>query len=59
MFPSEVEPLKKQYTDQYVAVDAAQPELARFRGQVGRVKTINMNGRALVEFDADNNRKPA
>ena len=25
--------------------------MARFRDTVGRVKTVNMNGRALVEFD--------
>lgn len=46
----EVEKLKQQYTDQYVVVDATRPELARFRGSVGRVKTVNMSGRALVEF---------
>lgn len=43
--------MKRQYTDKYVVVDAARPELARFRDVVGRVKTVNMNGRALVEFD--------
>lgn len=56
MLPEEVEKLRQQYTDQYVKVDAGQPELARFRDFVGQVKTINMNGRALVEFDGDNNR---
>ena len=50
LFSESVEALKLQYTDKYVAVDAACPELARFRGAVGQVKTVNMNGRALVEF---------
>ena len=46
-----IEQLKKQYTDKYVVVDESRPELLRFRGQTGLVKTVNMNGRALVEFD--------
>jgi hypothetical protein len=46
-----IEKLKKQYTDKYVVVDASVPELARFRAAVGQVKTVNMSGRALVEFD--------
>jgi hypothetical protein len=56
MHHEEVERLKRQYTDQYVVVDAGRPELARFKDVVGQVKTVNMSGRALVEFDADNNR---
>ena len=56
MLSQEVERLRQQYTDQYVVVDAGRPELARFKGAVGRVKTVNMSGRALVEFEADNNR---
>lgn len=51
-----VERLKQEYTDRYVVADASRPELARFKGQVGQIKTINFNGRALVQFDADNNR---
>src|SRR5207249_979348 len=51
----QIEKLKQRYTDQYVVVDASQPELARFQGFTGRVKTVNMSGRALVEFDAWNN----
>jgi hypothetical protein len=50
MFSDSVETLKTQYTDKYVKVDASRPELARFRDVVGQVKTVNMNGRALVEF---------
>jgi hypothetical protein len=50
MFSDTAETLKSQYTDKYVKVDASRPELARFRDVVGQVKTVNMNGRALVEF---------
>ncbi|MCC7085524.1 MAG: hypothetical protein IT427_11005 [Pirellulales bacterium] len=46
-----IEQLKQRYTDKYVVVDATVPELARFGNAVGLVKTVNMNGRALVEFD--------
>jgi hypothetical protein len=45
-----IEALKREFTDKYVVVDASRPELARFDGQVGVIKTVNMNGRALVEF---------
>jgi len=51
-----VEKLKREYTDQYVVVDEQRPELRRFKGMTGTVKTVNMNGRALVEFDGNNNR---
>ena len=44
--------LKQDYTDKYVVVDGTQPELARFKGITGQVKTVNMSGRALVQFDA-------
>jgi hypothetical protein len=55
MIFEQIEQLKRQYTDKYVIVDERRPELARFRGQTGTVKTVNMNGRALVEFDAAEN----
>jgi hypothetical protein len=45
-----IEKKKREYTDKYVVVDASQPELARFKDIVGQVKTVNMSGRALVEF---------
>lgn len=45
-----IDELKRKYTDKYVVVDGQQPELARFRDTYGTVKTINMGGRALVEF---------
>lgn len=47
--------LQRQWTDRYVTVDAARPELKRFSGMTGVVKTVNFSGRALVEFDANNN----
>jgi hypothetical protein len=54
VFP-EIEKLKQEYTDKYVEVVPGVAELARFGGHVGQIKTVNMNGRALVEFDAWNN----
>ena len=50
-----IEQLKTQFTDKYVVVDEGRPELRRFGGMTGMVKTVNMSGRALVQFDADNN----
>ncbi len=46
----QIEELKNKYTDKYVVVDQGRPELARFRDTYGTVKTVNMSGRALVEF---------
>lgn len=46
-----IEKLKQEYTDKYVVVDGSRPELRRFNDMTGVVKTVNMNGRALVEFD--------
>jgi hypothetical protein len=44
------EALKREWTDQYVEVNPDRPELARFRGIVGRVVTVNRNNKALVDF---------
>jgi hypothetical protein len=44
------ENLKREWTDQYVKVNAARPELKRFDGMVGRVITVNCNQKALVDF---------
>jgi hypothetical protein len=52
---NQAEKQKRELTDKYVVVDATVPELMRFGGHVGQVKTVNMNGRALVQFDAWNN----
>ena len=51
MLSERIEKLKQQYTGQYVVVDGQRPELARFADICGRVKAVNMNGRALVQFD--------
>ena len=50
MFTEQIEKIKQEYTDKYVVVDGSRPELARFSDLVGQVKTVNMSGRALVEF---------
>ncbi|MFV1964810.1 MAG: hypothetical protein ACC628_05265, partial [Pirellulaceae bacterium] len=50
-----IEKLKCEYTDKYVVVDDSRPELRRFGGRTGTVRTVNVNGRALVEFDGLNN----
>ena len=50
-----IEQLRQEYTDKYVVVDDQQPELRRFCGMTGIVKTVNMSGRVLVQFDGNNN----
>ncbi len=45
-----LEALRREWTDLYVEVNAERPELARFKGIVGRVVTVNYNGRALIDF---------
>jgi hypothetical protein len=45
------EQLKQQWTDKYVVVEQDVLELRRFVGLTGLVKTVNMSGRALVQFD--------
>ena len=47
----QAELLKKQYTDKFVVVKSGAPELKRFQGLTGVVKTVNMSCRALVMFD--------
>ena len=44
------ERLKREWTDRYVTVNPDRPELARFRGIVGRVITVNYNNKALIDF---------
>ena len=56
MLSERIEKLKQEYTDKYVVLDGDRPELARFQGMIGQVKTMNFNGRALVEFDGNSNR---
>ncbi|MBM4022641.1 MAG: hypothetical protein FJ284_10470 [Planctomycetes bacterium] len=50
-----IERLKSEWTDKFVVIDSSAPELARFAQATGVVKTVNMNGRCLVEFDQYNN----
>jgi len=42
--------LKREWTGRRVTVESTAPRLARFRGRTGEVKTVNQNGRALVQF---------
>lgn len=42
--------LRKHWIDQYVKINDSRPELKRFTGIVGRVVTVNYNGKALVDF---------
>ncbi len=44
------EDLSREWTDQYVEVNAEHPELKRFQGIVGRVVTVNCSFRAIVDF---------
>lgn len=45
------EQLKRELTDKFVVVVDGAPELRRFSGLTGQVKTVNMSCRALVQFD--------
>ena len=47
---STVDALKALWTDRLVTVRAGVPHLTRFAGKVGRVVTVNYNGKALVDF---------
>jgi hypothetical protein len=48
--PARIESLKTEWTDRYVRANTAVPELARFGQTVGRVVTVNWNGKAIVDF---------
>ena len=45
------EELKREWTDRHVRIRKGVPELQRFDGLVGQVRTVNMNCRLLIEFD--------
>ena len=49
----EIDDLKQEWTGRYVEVDESRPELRRFARKVGQVVTVNMSGKALVQFDQD------
>ena len=44
------EEIKREWTDQYVQVNPTYSELKRFEGIIGRVVTVNLNNRAVVDF---------
>lgn len=48
---AQAEVLKRDLTDKYVVVKKGVAELRRFDGLTGQVKTVNMNGQVLVQFD--------
>ena len=48
----DIEQLQAEYTDKYVVVDDERPELRRFKGMTGLVKTVNMSGRAWCSSTA-------
>ena len=44
------ERLVREWTDQYVKVNSDRPELKRFATIIGRVVTVNWNGKAIIDF---------
>jgi hypothetical protein len=52
------EELRREWTDQFVKVNGARPELRRFLKKhdkpdedlIGRVVTVNYNGKAVIDF---------
>lgn len=47
---AQCEDMKREWTDQFVTVKPERPELRRFVGLVGRVVTVNYNGKAIIDF---------
>ncbi len=47
---AQLEALKAEWTDALVVVVPTIPELKRFEKRVGRVVTVNWNGKAIVDF---------
>src|SRR5262249_25036671 len=45
-----LEALRAEWTDQFVRVNPARPELKRFGETIGRVVTVNWSGKALIDF---------
>lgn len=45
-----VDDLQREWTDKYVLVKPERAELQRFAGIVGRVVTVNFNGKAVIDF---------
>jgi hypothetical protein len=44
------EELKGRWTDKFITVNAARPELRRFKDIIGRVVTVNWNNKAVIDF---------
>ena len=42
--------VRKAWIDQFVKVNENRADLKRFAGRVGRVVTVNYNGKAIVDF---------
>jgi len=47
---AQLESLREEWTDQFVRANAERPELKRFGDIVGRVVTVNWNGKAVIDF---------
>jgi hypothetical protein len=47
---AQLESLRSEWTDQFVRVNSSRPELKRFAEIVGRVVTVNWNGKAVIDF---------
>jgi hypothetical protein len=45
-----IDELRAEWIDQFVMIKPERPELKRFHGIVGRVVTVNFNGKALIDF---------
>ena len=49
--PERIAELKREWTDRFVKVrPGSRAELTRFEGSVGRIATVNFNGKAVVDF---------
>lgn len=46
---AKIDEMRSVWTDRYVTVKD-RPELRRFNGIVGRVVTVNCNGKAVIDF---------
>ncbi len=46
----QLEELKREWTGQFVKVTENHAELKRFAGLIGRVITVNWNGKAIIDF---------
>jgi hypothetical protein len=48
--PATIESLRRTWSNRLVKVTRDVPTLQRFAGKVGRVITVNLSGRAIVDF---------